>query len=223
MVAEHLAKLGKTGGSMLDVGAGEGRFCRTFLSRGFAVTPFEINAGLAARLERETGQTVVTEPFELWAPEHLQRYDVIVISQVLEHVVDCSRWLAAARGLLAPNGVLFVSVPSFESLLVRIIGAAEGNINPPTHLNFFTRQSLSRMAVDSGLTLIHQHTPNVLPPLAAMDAAAEALSPLPRPLGWAAGLFAWAGLGLTAPLGMGRFVHCYFTAAAGTSEGDPAS
>jgi len=222
LVARHLARLGKSGGNLLDVGAGEGRFTHWFMDHGFTVTPLEINPGLATRLVTATGRNVITEPFELWSPEGGKTFDVIVISQVLEHVPDAGLWLDHATSLLARNGVLFVSVPSFESLLVRAIGWREGNINPPTHLNFFTDRSLTHLATARGLTSVFRHTPNILPAAAAMDAAAGALPRLPRALGLATGLVAWGGLSLAAPIGMGRFLHAYFTRDAGSPPTDTA-
>ena len=214
MIGRRLARLGKRHGALLDVGAGEGRFTYWFSDHGFDVTPLEINPGLANSLAAATGRDVVREPFELWTPPDGSRFDVIVISQVLEHVADAGLWLGHAAELLSEDGVLFVSVPSFESLLVRTLGAAEGNINPPTHVNFFTMASLVALGADKGLAPAFQNTPNVLPAGAAMDAAAGSLRQLPRAAGHLAGLAAWAGLAATAPFGMGRFLHVYFRRAA---------
>jgi 2-polyprenyl-3-methyl-5-hydroxy-6-metoxy-1,4-benzoquinol methylase len=210
-VARRLARLGVTGGRLLDVGAGVGRFSAHFQTAGFEVTPLEIHPLLAGRIEDETGLSVVRQPFEVWQPDEGLRFDAIVISQVLEHVVEPGVWLARATELLSPGGVLFASIPNFGSLLVALLGAKEGNICPPTHINFFTRRSFTKAAAEHGLTLLRLETPSVLPAGPAIDAVAAYLR-LPGPAAVLPGLGVRALLGATDPFGLGRFLHGYFRA-----------
>jgi SAM-dependent methyltransferase len=68
-----------------------------------------------------------------------QRFDVIVCSHVLEHVVQP---LAVCRQLvqrLRIGGLLFVEVP------LEILGHAPRQREPVTHLNFFSKESLDAM------------------------------------------------------------------------------
>ncbi len=208
-VARRLARLGVTGGRLLDVGAGVGRFSAHFQAAGFEVTPLEIHPLLAGRIEDETGLSVVRQPFEVWQPDGGLGFDAIVISQVLEHVVEPGAWLTRASTLLAPGGVLFASIPNFGSLLVAAMGAREGNICPPTHINFFTRASFTRAAADHGLRTVRLETPSVLPSGPAIDAVSAYLR-LPGPLAVLPGLAVRALLAATDPLGRGRFLHGYF-------------
>ena len=211
-VARRLVRLGVTGGRLLDVSAGVGRFSAHFQAAGFAVTPLEIHPLLAGRIEDETGLAVVRRPFEVWQPDEGLRFDAIVISQVLEHVVEPGVWLARATALLSPGGVLFASIPNFGSLLVAVMGAKEGNICPPTHINFFTRRSFMRAAAEHGLTLVRLETPSVLPTGPAIDAVRAYLR-LPGPAAVLPGLGVRALLAASDPFGWGRFLHGYFRAA----------
>ena len=210
-VAGRIARLGVGGGRMLDVGAGVGRFSAHFQAAGFDVTPLEIHPLLAGRIEDETGLSVVRQPFEVWRPGDDVRFDVIVISQVLEHVVEPGAWLARASALLGPGGVLFASIPNFGSLLVALLGAKEGNICPPTHINFFTRHSFAKAAAAHGLRAVRLETPSVLPPAPAIDAVSAYLR-LPGPAAVLPGFAVWALLAATDPFGLGRFLHGYFRA-----------
>lgn len=221
-VAARLKALGVARGRLLDVGAGLGRFTRCFQSLGFAVTPLEIHPMLAARIEAETGLAVMRTPFEAWTPQggEAAPFDAIVMSQTLEHAVEPGVWLARASRLLAPAGVLFVSVPNFASLLVAGLGAREGNICPPTHLNFFTPRSLAALARTQGLTPLRIETPSVLPPEPAVDAVAGRLALPAKALAAPLGLLAWAALRLAEPLGSGRFVYGFFGKGRGSRAGD---
>lgn len=215
VVAERLARLGCKGGRLLDVGAGSGRFTDHFRHNGFAVTPLEVHPLLAQRIEQKTGLGVVRQPFEAWALDErlVGSFDAIVISQVVEHIVSPPEWFAQSRRLLKPDGVLFVSIPNFHSLLVRIMGAREGNICPPTHLNFFTMKSFTSLAGRHGLRLRLAETPSILPLEPAIDAVKVYLKLPETPLSALPGAFVWSLLAVADRLGLGRFLHGYFSPA----------
>lgn len=209
-VARRFAALSVSRGRVLDVGAGEGRFTRQFQDIGFEVTPLEIHPLLAARIESETGLSVVRIPFEAWRPDAPARFDAVVMSQSLEHVVEPALWLAHARSLLVPEGVLFVSVPNFASALVALLRSREGNLCPPTHLNFFTPRSLERLAQDNGFAALLVETPSVLPLEPAVHAARQYLHLPATALAILPGIAAWALMRAAEPFGAGRFVYGFF-------------
>jgi SAM-dependent methyltransferase len=69
------------------------------------------------------------------------QYDVVVMLELLEHVERPASYLAEAHRLLRPGGGLLLSMPDYDSLTRRLIGA-EWRIFSPEHLHYFTRQSL---------------------------------------------------------------------------------
>lgn len=85
-----------------------------------------------------------------------QRYDCIVCADVLEHLKQPERILAACQDLLAPQGQLLISIPnaSYSGLLLELMQGEfryrpEGLLDR-THLRFFTRQSLIRLLTEQG-------------------------------------------------------------------------
>jgi GT2 family glycosyltransferase/2-polyprenyl-3-methyl-5-hydroxy-6-metoxy-1,4-benzoquinol methylase/glycosyltransferase involved in cell wall biosynthesis len=85
-----------------------------------------------------------------------QRYRAIICADVLEHLPRPTRVLDACRNLLAPDGVLLLSIPnvSYVGLLGELLGGEfryriEGLLDR-THLRFFTRRSLLRMLREAG-------------------------------------------------------------------------
>jgi hypothetical protein len=72
------------------------------------------------------------------------------MEHVLEHVLDPEAILDRLRGLLAPGGVLAVTVPNDFSplqLAARKAGQIDGDfwVAPPQHLNYFNADSLPRL------------------------------------------------------------------------------
>jgi len=151
-VYRALGRLGISFGRVLDVGAGLGKYTAFFQAKKFEVLPLEVDPFCIRRIQERTGLIAAAEPFEDWNPRSA-RYDVILMSQVLEHCRDPRLWLRKAHSLLRPNGILFVGVPNFDSLLVAILGARDGHICPPSHLNYFSRKCLSILAQQEGLRI----------------------------------------------------------------------
>src|SRR5262249_39926488 len=81
------------------------------------------------------------------------QFDAVTLWDVLEHVPDPCGFLARCRVLLRPEGRLFLNVPDLGSLEARILGA-RWPLLLPEHLNYFTRDSLRRVACRAGLTLV---------------------------------------------------------------------
>ncbi len=81
---------------------------------------------------------------------------------VLEHLPDPERALAAARRLLRPGGRLFVSVPNVANLTVRLsllfgrFEYGDRGIMDRTHLRFFTRKSALRMVRGAGFEVLRK-------------------------------------------------------------------
>jgi SAM-dependent methyltransferase len=104
------------GQRLLDYGCGDGTFLAMLEASG-AASAEAIGAELDAfqvtdcrRRLRSTGVRFVEIP-ELDAPEHRERYDVIMCMEVLEHVVDLDAVIDRLWRLLAAGGTLMVSVP----------------------------------------------------------------------------------------------------------------
>lgn len=84
------------------------------------------------------------------------RYDYIVCADVLEHLRQPERILAACRKRLTPEGRLLISVPNagYSGLVAELLHGEfryrEEGLLDRTHLRFFTRRSLSRFLAEQG-------------------------------------------------------------------------
>jgi 2-polyprenyl-3-methyl-5-hydroxy-6-metoxy-1,4-benzoquinol methylase len=80
-------------------------------------------------------------------PELYQRYDFLVVFDVLEHIHDTTLFLNAALFHLKPGGYVFVNVPAIQALYSRfddVLG----------HVRRYDRGLLSRHLVDAGLDVL---------------------------------------------------------------------
>jgi 2-polyprenyl-3-methyl-5-hydroxy-6-metoxy-1,4-benzoquinol methylase len=123
-ISFHAVTAGVPGRRLLDVGCNEGRGLTLYRASGFEVEGLEPNS-VAAGQACTRGFSVHCEilgNFRSATP-----FDVVVLSNVLEHALDPITMLDKAGRLLVVGGELWVSCPNSESWL-RQISAATGSI-----------------------------------------------------------------------------------------------
>lgn len=179
--AEMLDMLPENVHRLLDVGGGEGGFADAFVRQrqGAAVL---VEPGVeAAHKARARGLEVHEVCIEQLAPERVGRFDAISFLDVLEHLIDPLAALRQARLLLAPGGVLLVSVPNMgywsvvRDLAVGRLDYLPVGILCRTHVRFFTERSLVQLIEDAGFELVRlrRHGPAASPELAKFTQAME--------------------------------------------------
>ena len=87
-----------------------------------------------------------------------ERYDVITLFGVLEHVNNPTKLLFKAKELLNDNGLIVFEVPSADCVLMRYLRKSLFSpyryIEHTRHLSFFSRQSLYYMCDQLELEII---------------------------------------------------------------------
>ena len=145
----HLIRLRAPGTRLLDLGFGRGHIMRLARAYGFEVYGMDTSSHLVHQLEPEFGKrlshgTLGTDGIP-W-----DRFDVVIMSHVLEHLTEPDRVLRSVLAKLSPGGVLYVAVPDIASLQFRIFGKYWDAINPMVHMQYFNEESLSRLLRDTG-------------------------------------------------------------------------
>ncbi len=140
--------------TLCDIGCGSGHQLRLFRDCGYQVTGVEINAAARTVAQREA------EVYEGTA-EHLppaitgRRFDVVLLSHVLEHCREPARALENIRQILTPgDGTVIVEVPNNEALGLHRLHGAWPWADVPRHLHLFTANSLTRLLQAAGLTVV---------------------------------------------------------------------
>ena len=90
-------------------------------------------------------------------------YSHILMSQILEHVIDPEDWIKRANALLEKEGLLIIALPNFGSIFKKVMREKEPFIIPPYHLNYFTKKSLSQLLKRNGFEIIEYKTISRLP------------------------------------------------------------
>lgn len=144
--------------SILDVGAGPGGVGKVLRNRGFGGRIVAIEP-VAERIapNAENYSEIHTCYIEDFRTD--QRFDVIMLADVLEHLHDPWLALKSLRHLLSPAGILLVQVPNVmhpDFLLNFVCGDAQyvaAGICDITHIRWFNRLSIVRAVQEAGYTV----------------------------------------------------------------------
>jgi len=154
-----IIRMAGEGKRVLELGCHAGDVSRELVKRGARVWGVELDRDAAALAEESCEKVIVADLDELDPKAAFgdERFDLVVIGDVLEHLADPLKILKDARGLLAPGGAVLVSVPNIAHVSVRIkllAGAFPydpSGILDRTHRRFFTRPSLEKLLAEAGL------------------------------------------------------------------------
>jgi SAM-dependent methyltransferase len=78
---------------------------------------------------------------------------------VIEHVPDPDRFVQRAAEVIRPGGYLFITTGDLAAWLPRLQGPRWRLIHPPTHLHYFSRDTLSRLLRGAGFEVVEVRYP----------------------------------------------------------------
>jgi SAM-dependent methyltransferase len=136
-------------GDWLDVGFGNGSLLFTAEEYGFSPVGIDLRPENVAMLQEFGIEAHCLDVAELGCPE---RFSVVSMADVLEHMPFPVESLTAVRRLLRPGGILLLSMPNSDSALWK---ALEKNKSNPywaelEHYHNFGRARLYRLLRDTG-------------------------------------------------------------------------
>jgi len=140
-------------GRALDIGCGDGEFLSVLQQMGWECHGTELTEVTARRAAAIPGLSIRTGPLTPDAYD-ANRFDVISLWHVLEHLPDPDRTLRDCARWLAEGGLLLVAVPNLDSWQARTFRGAWFHLDPPFHLHHFAPGSLARALGAAGFELL---------------------------------------------------------------------
>lgn len=162
LMLHALAQARGSGGRLLEIGCGEGWLLKAALAAGYEARGLEFSDYGLKRFNPELAARVAFgDAFEALDRliDEKAAVEVCVMEHVLEHVLDPEALLARLPAILAPGGVVAITVPNDFSAVQRQAQSL-GHIDrafwvaPPQHLNYFDSESLPRLLERMGLEVV---------------------------------------------------------------------
>lgn len=140
-------------GRMLEVGAGAGFFLKAAERAGWDVAGIEVSSEAVNFARTELRLDVRQEPAETMTFPAAS-FEVAVMFDVIEHLLDPIVSLARIRRALRPGGLLIVSTPNVDALTRFGLGIDWAVLSPAEHLYNFSGDSLSLALQRAGFTRV---------------------------------------------------------------------
>ena len=131
----------KNKGNVLEIGSSTGLLLSLFPGSKWTVQGIEPSKQ-AFKISQGQGIPTINTTFKN-AKLKENFFDVIVLNHVLEHLENPKITLNKIYKVLKKDGILYLSVPNFNSLSAKIYKSNWGYILPKEHTWHFTPQSLS--------------------------------------------------------------------------------
>ncbi len=146
-IEEHTAP-----GRLADLGCWVGFFPDEARRRGWQAVGVEPSEWAAAYARERLGLEIENAPL-LDADLPAGGFQAIFMGDVIEHLPDPGAALGRVRDLLAPDGVLALTLPDAGSRMARLLGRRWWSVIP-THVHYFTRASLRTLLGRCGFRVL---------------------------------------------------------------------
>lgn len=147
-----LAAAGVSGGSLLEIGCGDGDFLLQASRRNFPATGIDYSPHSCAKAQAKLGAAARIICGEISAvADRRESYDLCVACDVIEHVRQPADFLQTLHGLLRPNGRLFIVTPDLDSLAAKLLRSRWPEFKAE-HMYYYTPRTLRRQLAQAGFT-----------------------------------------------------------------------
>lgn len=147
---------------ILEIGCSNGNTGALALARNKCghYTGVEIHQAAALKASEKISQVLIGDIEQMELPWEENSFDVLILSEVLEHLVDPWLVLRRLRPYLKPGALVFASSPNVSHhRIIRMLLRGEWNLTDDgimdrTHLRWFTPKSFAAMFEDCGYQVV---------------------------------------------------------------------
>lgn len=140
------------GARLLDLGCGNGQFLTWARDMGWQVVGIDPDPE-AVRVAKQNGLDVRLGGLETILAD-TERFDIITLCHVIEHLHSPQVALGKCFDLLKRNGTIWLETPNLDSIGHSNFGPHWRGLEPPRHLVLFTHASMHRALQRAGFTNI---------------------------------------------------------------------
>ena len=136
-------------GKLLEIGSGQGFILELFEKNEFDVLGIEPSEKNVEIINKKLKKGKCKHGFIENENIDETKFDLIIMSHVLEHVIDSRETIEKMKKMLSNTGFLFIEVPNCGSEKY-----LEESIQTQPHIHHFTKQSIQKLLESIGLEII---------------------------------------------------------------------
>lgn len=140
-------------GALLDIGCGNGSLlaaAKGIFNPCEGIEPHSLARELAIQ---KSGSVVYDQPIEKLQLDS-ESYDIIVLSQVIEHLPYPSNIISELYRILKKGGIVFISCPNVTGLSFRLFGMYHTHISSWQHINLFSPKTMRMLCEKNGFKVV---------------------------------------------------------------------
>ena len=141
--------------NILDIGCSSGTFLDVAKKRDLTTFGVELNQ-VEFQFAKVKGHQVYNDLLENIAFE--ERFDAITMWDVFEHIKDGEFYLNLMKNLLSEEGVIFLQIPSSDSLAAKILQDKCNMFDGLEHVNLYGVETVKLLAQKCGLEIKSMQT-----------------------------------------------------------------
>lgn len=134
---------------ILEVGSGLGYLTYALAQEGYNITGLDISIDAVEKAEKQFGKHFICEDVYQYAIDNNGKYDVVILTEVIEHVPDPCVFSNILLKLLKSEGNLIISTPNKSAYPRHEYWNTE---LPPVHLTWFSEDSFKIISQQKGLS-----------------------------------------------------------------------
>lgn len=127
---------------LLEIGSGFGYLTYALSKKGFTVTGLDISSIAVQQAKQRYGDLYICADVKEYCQTGV-KYDVIIFTEVIEHIADIQGFMRAVDQLLIPGGRILLTTPNKSVYPKDVLWETEP---PPVHLWWFSENSIATIA-----------------------------------------------------------------------------
>ncbi len=139
----QIIKEGNKSPKILEVGCGLGYLTYSLNKEGFDVKGLDISQEAIDQAILNYGNNYICADLSEYALNHEYKYDIIILTEVIEHLNKIDEFMIYLKRLLKPNGKIILTTPNKSFYPKTIIWATD---LPPVHCWWFSEESVLYIA-----------------------------------------------------------------------------
>jgi len=154
IAAERVLRMPFTNKLFLDLGAGEGWALKHFHSIGCKVTGVDISGFAVKKFNKAFLKCFIEADLKKFISKAIKeksKFDIINLTNVIEHVFEPESLLLSIKKILNKDGLLLITFPNDFSPLHQLLLKSNKIRNPfwvvsPDHISYFNKKSFSKLS-----------------------------------------------------------------------------
>lgn len=150
-VHDIIARQKRGFGKVMDIGCADGTFLFNIKKRQWNTAGLEISPTFRENTHLAELNIVIGDLADQHVADH--SVDVVTLWHVFEHLNDPNRYLREIQRMLAPGGLIVITIPNSDSWQARWFGRHWFHLDVPRHLYHYTPATVAKIIAPFGFRI----------------------------------------------------------------------